>query len=181
MKIAILIFLIVAAVTGIGTLAFVVVDFIIEKTKEREEAVAVAAPTPVFIPTPMPIMPIVPITVPEAEQEIKEHIVDHIDAIEADEIISDEVAMTAAHEEEGAGNGYKTYINIGDIDKKFEANDTVTLAVLKEKGMVEKKAQRIKILADGELTKPLTVKAESFSIQAIKMIELTGGTVVILK
>ena len=58
----------------------------------------------------------------------------------------------------------------------------VTLAALKTKGLVPKSAGRVKILAGGDLlTKPLTVKAESFSIQAIKMIELTGGTVVIKK
>ena len=39
---------------------------------------------------------------------------------------------------------------------------------------------RVKILADGILNKPLTIKAESYSVQAIKMIELTGGTVIIL-
>ena len=39
----------------------------------------------------------------------------------------------------------------------------------------------MKILADGMLNKPLIIKSESYSIQAIKMIELTGGTVIILK
>ena len=62
-----------------------------------------------------------------------------------------------------------------------EPGDEVTLAAIKEKKLLPKKVQRIKILADGVLSKPLTVKAESFSIQAIKMIELTGGKVIILK
>jgi ribosomal protein L15 len=44
-----------------------------------------------------------------------------------------------------------------------------------------KKVGRMKVLADGELNKPLIVKAEDYSVQAIKMIELTGGTVIILK
>ena len=57
----------------------------------------------------------------------------------------------------------------------------MTLAVLKQKGLINKKAGRMKVLADGELTKPLAVKSESYSVQAIKMIELTGGTVIILK
>jgi ribosomal protein L18E len=39
----------------------------------------------------------------------------------------------------------------------------------------------MKVLADGILNKPLTIKSESYSIQAIKMIELTGGTVIILR
>ena len=57
----------------------------------------------------------------------------------------------------------------------------ITLAVLKEKGLVSKKVGKMKVLADGILNKPLTVKSESYSIQAIKMIELTGGKVIILK
>jgi ribosomal protein L15 len=39
----------------------------------------------------------------------------------------------------------------------------------------------VKILADGTLEKALTIKADSFSIQAIKMIELTGGTPIVLE
>ncbi|MBE6661608.1 MAG: hypothetical protein E7605_09450 [Ruminococcaceae bacterium] len=77
--------------------------------------------------------------------------------------------------------GQKGHINLGDVDAAFEAGDTVTLDILKQKGLVPKKIKRIKILADGELTKPLTVKAHSFSIQAIKMIELTGGMVIKLR
>ena len=67
------------------------------------------------------------------------------------------------------------------IDANFDADDVVTLAVLKQKGLVPKSMGRVKILADGILNKPLTIKAESYSVQAIKMIELTGGTVIILK
>lgn len=179
MKIAILIFLFLSAIAGIGTLVFVVVDYVIEKTKNKKEPDEEML-RQTFVPTPA--TPTHVITVHEAEMEIQAHIIDHIDAEKADEIISDAVAMTAVIEEKGAGVGYRTYINIGDIDKTFQANDTVTLDVLKEKGMVAKKARRIKILAGGgELTKPMTVKAESFSIEAVKMIELTGGTVVILK
>jgi ribosomal protein L15 len=50
---------------------------------------------------------------------------------------------------------------------------------LKAKKLVPAKTRRLKILAHGILSKPLTVKANSYSVQAIKMIELTGGTVVI--
>ena len=49
------------------------------------------------------------------------------------------------------------------------------------KGLLTKKTGRIKVLAGGMLHKPLTIKAENYSVQAIKMIELTGGTVIILK
>ena len=80
----------------------------------------------------------------------------------------------------GAGSGYRGYVNIGVIDRHFEAGDVVTLEMLKQKKLVEKKAGRVKVLADGTLSKALTTKADSFSIQAIKMIELTGGTPIML-
>ena len=53
--------------------------------------------------------------------------------------------------------------------------------LLKEKGLVTKKIGRLKVLADGELEKPLTIKAESFSGQAIQKIRLADGTVIILR
>ena len=52
---------------------------------------------------------------------------------------------------------------------------------MKQRGLLQKSFGRVKILANGMLSKPLTVKAENYSVQAIKMIELTGGTAVILK
>ena len=53
--------------------------------------------------------------------------------------------------------------------------------LMDERKLVPKSVGRVKILARGRLTKALTVKAESFSVQAVKMIELMGGTVIILK
>jgi ribosomal protein L15 len=108
-------------------------------------------------------------------------IVDHIDAEEADTMISDDLAMRGVRYESPAGHGEQGIINIGVIDAMFEAESVVTLETLKAKGLLTKKTCRIKVLAGGMLHKPLTIKAENYSVQAIKMIELTGGTVIILK
>lgn len=170
MKIFIIVYNIIAVLIACSTLGYVTTDMVMEYNEKKK-----AAKNPV---TPEPEPEVAPVT--ETVEEMPE-IVDHIDAEEADEMISDSFAMSRTVKEGGAGVGYKTYINIGTLDENFEANETITLALLKEKGLVDKKAQRIKILAHGILTKPLTVKAESFSIQAIKMIELTGGQVIILK
>ena len=99
----------------------------------------------------------------------------------ADELISDELAMNIARYSEGAGHGKIAIVNIGVISENFNENDTVTLEAIKEKGLVPNNIGRLKVLAGGILTKPFTVKAESYSVQAIKMIELMGGTVIILK
>ena len=117
---------------------------------------------------------------PYCDRTILDHSSDEITTEEADELITDEVAMTGLQREPGAGSGYRGYINIGVIDQHFEAGETVTLEILKQKKLIEKKAGRVKVLADGTLNKPLVIKAEGFSIQAIKMIELTGGTPIML-
>ncbi len=124
-----------------------------------------------------------PVPVKEEEPHHLPEIVDHIDAQEADEMLSDELAMEfVIVEHEGHKTiGLKGHVNLGDVDKAFKAGQVVTLDKLKAKGLVNKKIKRIKVLADGVLNKPLMVKAHGFSIQAIKMIELTGGTVVKLK
>lgn len=169
----IVIFLIIADILAIFSIVYVILDLIFGRRKkeehEEQEMIVVPVVTPVVAPEPEPV--VVPVVIP---------IVDHVDAEEADELISDEVAMETVKYEWPAGKGKQGIINIGDLDKLFEPNSVITLPLLKELGLMPKKVKRIKILADGVLTKPLTIKAENYSVQAIKMIELTGGTVIIL-
>lgn len=169
--------MIVATVFAIATLGYVAVDVVLEVRKSRRTRVKVIVEPPV-------VEEEVIVVAPAAEEpvvEVMPEIVEHIDAEEADAMISDALALETARYESGAGHGVQGIINIGVLDRNFETNDVITLAVLKEKGLVSKKVGRLKILADGILNKPLTVKSESYSIQAIKMIELTGGKVIILK
>ena len=72
----------------------------------------------------------------------------------------------------------KGIVNIDTLSKNFEADDTVTLDALIEKGLVPKKVGSLKVLARGVLDKPLTVEAQDFSLDAVKMIVLTGGKAV---
>jgi large subunit ribosomal protein L15 len=51
----------------------------------------------------------------------------------------------------------------------------VTPELLHERGLVRRKSGRVKILGDGALSKPLTVKAHSFSASAKEKIEGSGG------
>ena len=173
----IVIFLIIADILAIFSIVYVILDLIFGRRKkeehEEQEMIVVPVVTPVVAPEPEPEPEpvVVPVVIP---------IVDHVDAEEADELISDEVAMETVKYEWPAGKGKQGIINIGDLDKLFEPDSVITLPLLKELGLMPKKVKRIKILADGVLTKPLTIKAENYSVQAIKMIELTGGTVIIL-
>jgi large subunit ribosomal protein L15 len=56
----------------------------------------------------------------------------------------------------------------------------VTLEALVAKGLGTRKGIPVKILAKGELTKPLTVHAHAFSATAKQAIEAAGGTTVVV-
>ncbi|MBQ3507519.1 MAG: uL15 family ribosomal protein, partial [Clostridia bacterium] len=68
--------------------------------------------------------------------------------------------------------------NIDTLSMHFDTGDTVTLEALKEKGLLPAKTDYIKVLAHGSLNKHLTVEAQDYSADAIKMIILTGGKVI---
>lgn len=68
-------------------------------------------------------------------------------------------------------------VNVDSIDSKFESNAIVNPESLAELGMV-KKASRVKVLARGEITKPLQITAHAFSDKAKEKITKAGGTVV---
>lgn len=65
-------------------------------------------------------------------------------------------------------------INISDLNK-FDEGTEVTPEVLLETGVIDNTGDGIKILGDGELEKPLTVKANKFSKAAVEKIEAAGG------
>lgn len=66
-------------------------------------------------------------------------------------------------------------INLAQLDKFFNDGDVVTPEILKERGIIKKQLSGIKVLANGELTKKLTVKAQRFSSAAVTKIEAAGG------
>ena len=66
-------------------------------------------------------------------------------------------------------------INLADLEKFFNDGDEVNPTVLYERGIVKKQLAGIKVLANGEITKKLTVKAQRFSAKAVTKIENAGG------
>jgi large subunit ribosomal protein L15 len=61
----------------------------------------------------------------------------------------------------------------------FDAGSVVSPESLRERGLIRHKG-RVKVLAEGELDRALTVKAHAFSASAKKKIEEAGGSVEIL-
>ncbi|MCK5843917.1 MAG: 50S ribosomal protein L15 [Victivallales bacterium] len=67
-------------------------------------------------------------------------------------------------------------VNISIIEKLFEADATVDPDTLREKGVLGKTKLPLKVLATGDITKAVTVKADKFSAAAKEKIEAAGGT-----
>ena len=69
-------------------------------------------------------------------------------------------------------------VNLDALDKKFEAGAEVDAEAMYAARIIRKKGIPVKVLADGELTKALKIKAGAFSKGAVKKIEAAGGTAV---
>jgi len=65
-------------------------------------------------------------------------------------------------------------VNLGSLNA-FEAGSEVTPEVLVAAGVVKSLRQPIKVLAEGGIDRPLTVKANRFSAAAKAKIEAAGG------
>ncbi|ADA67413.1 ribosomal protein L15 [Thermotoga petrophila RKU-10] len=66
-------------------------------------------------------------------------------------------------------------VNVKVLEERFEANEEVTPEKLIERKIIKDLKDGVKILGDGELTKPLVVKAHAFSKSAVEKIESAGG------
>ena len=66
-------------------------------------------------------------------------------------------------------------VNVKDLNR-FDDGAVVDAEALKKAGLVKKAPYGVKILAEGELSKKLTVKASAFSEAAKQKIEAAGGT-----
>ena len=72
-------------------------------------------------------------------------------------------------------------VNLNILEDNFAAGDVVDAESLRAKKLLGKAEKMITILANGELTKALTVKAEKFSAVAKAKIEAAGGKVEVVE
>jgi large subunit ribosomal protein L15 len=71
-------------------------------------------------------------------------------------------------------------VNLGTLQERFESGEEVTPEALQAKGLATRKGVPVKILAKGDLSKPLTISAHGFSASARQQIEATGGTCTVI-
>ncbi len=72
-------------------------------------------------------------------------------------------------------------VNLDVLEARFDSGAEVTPDALRERRLATRKGIPVKVLAEGELSKPLTVHAHGFSAAARAKIEAAGGTCVLLE
>ncbi len=70
-------------------------------------------------------------------------------------------------------------INLKDLER-FESGTKITPDLLQERGFVKDLKAGLKILAEGVLSKPLSVAAHRFSKQAVEKILASGGKIEVI-
>ncbi|MBQ8407554.1 MAG: uL15 family ribosomal protein [Clostridia bacterium] len=159
----------------------------LQKPIEEEpvpEPEPIPEPEPEPVPAPAPV--VIPVVAPAGPSEDEEVLVaglvrETITIEEAHNAIPDDVAahfVEVKKSEEEKKYAKKCIINIDILSEHFATGETVNLDTLKAKGLLPQKADFVKVLARGMLDKALTVEAQDFSADAIKMIILTGGKVI---
>ncbi len=68
-------------------------------------------------------------------------------------------------------------VNVSRLDSVFEDGDVVDSDTLTAKGVIKHNFIPVKVLADGEITKKLTVRVDKISAAAQSKIEAAGGKV----
>lgn len=74
---------------------------------------------------------------------------------------------------------YFAIVNVATLSS-FEAGTEVTPEILRERGLIRHRG-RVKVLAEGDLDRALTVRAHAFSAGARHKIEAAGGTVEVIE
>lgn len=78
--------------------------------------------------------------------------------------------------------GKMAYVNIDTLVDEFDNGDTISLKILKEKGLVDEKSTQVKILArnDMELNKAFHIETQGISGQAKQKVLAAGGSIKII-
>ncbi len=70
-------------------------------------------------------------------------------------------------------------INVGRL-AEFDAGSTVTIEDLRARGLVKHRGL-VKVLGEGDIDRPLTVRAHAFSLGAVEKIQAAGGAVEVVE
>jgi large subunit ribosomal protein L15 len=68
-------------------------------------------------------------------------------------------------------------VNVNTLEKEFKAGEVVSVDTLKEKGIIKKNSQGVKILGKGEIKIKLNIEGVAVSAAAKEKIVKAGGTI----
>jgi large subunit ribosomal protein L15 len=71
-------------------------------------------------------------------------------------------------------------VNLDTLAERFDAGTTVTPELLVERGLISNARRPVKVLARGDVSKKLTVRAHKFSGKAAEKIAAAGGAAEVL-
>ena len=71
-------------------------------------------------------------------------------------------------------------VNVDRIAEVFDAGTVITPELLQQRGLVARGAEKVKVLARGDVAKALTIKAHKFSGKAAEKIAAAGGSTEVL-
>lgn len=66
-------------------------------------------------------------------------------------------------------------VNLADLCEIFEAGSTISPLEIFAVGLVRSMNEPVKVLADGDMSHKLTIKAHAFSAKALEKIKAAGG------
>ena len=111
-------------------------------------------------------------------------VLDSVRYEEVNRLLSDADAdrLTAAVYRKGEDRGVpQARVYLDDLSDAFADDSYVNLAILKEAHLVREDATSLVIYARGTLRKSLMIEADVFSLEAVKMISLTGGRAILIR
>lgn len=140
------------------------------------------APPTLIAENPEPPREIIPPTPTiEAPGETETSDIMSVDIERADALITDSLARSLVRCEgaEIVTSGKRRYaINVDTLSDNFTDGERVDVNSLKNRNLIARDTGYLKVLARGSIDKKLHVYANAFSLSAVKMIALTGGTAV---
>lgn len=71
-------------------------------------------------------------------------------------------------------------VNVGELERTFDADTPINLATIQQAGLAPKRAEYLKILGTGELSKAFVIEAHAISDGAKKKVEEAGGSITLL-
>lgn len=102
-----------------------------------------------------------------------------MDAAQADSILRDDIAEALICKSDRISDTtLKCAVSLGTLAKCFTEGEIVTIEGIRRRIKVDPKTSYVKIIEKGTLTKPLIIEADEFSLPAVKMITLMGGTAI---